>query len=496
MALTFKIFPSIGIARLGNSTTEYFVGPEIPGTVIVPDGGYRDSLQRVKRQAARFRIFAWDNRTGTFMGEITTSVADITWTVELANTKAAFNSFHGIGHTNGPLRNLAVPDRESLKIKPGPRTLSSSGTETLQSFDTGTFLGNTVPLGEMRIEAGGQLLVLGGYGSSGSPSNAPLTTFANNDGWHDDVSDGPVTAMVTMHGMKAVAATPAWVICPPTRFAHPIPHMISLYDDLLQVAVDKLGYSVAPPFSFTKDVYPILRNQMMMQWVSSKVPNSYYSALQAALSPTASDSQRDAVFQQLRPPSTLPTAPTSHDWPAIWSDYFADTKPGWVNQPFTATQYQIMQAWRDSPNNFINDWTGPPSPDSSRTPDGMTRAALENCSGAPFFPGIETSFMTRDQYLYAEPFRLDWTQGLVAGDLTRQNAVPWQADFLDCEFESPLSWWPSARPDDVITASSKNYVAWERGLKTGMDMVNFWSELGFIVQGPNNTFVESQRILP
>jgi len=62
MTWTFKIFPSIGIARLGNcpsdSPSDFYVGPEIPGSVIVPINGYKDSHGRVRRQAARFRILA------------------------------------------------------------------------------------------------------------------------------------------------------------------------------------------------------------------------------------------------------------------------------------------------------------------------------------------------------------------------------------------------------------------------------------------------------
>ena len=76
MDWTFKIFPSIGIARLGNcpddSSTGFYVGPEIPLSVIVPANGYKDAQGRVRRQAARFRIFGWED--GVFMGEITTAV--------------------------------------------------------------------------------------------------------------------------------------------------------------------------------------------------------------------------------------------------------------------------------------------------------------------------------------------------------------------------------------------------------------------------------------
>jgi hypothetical protein len=490
MAWTFKIYPTIGIARLGNcpdsSPSGFYVGPEIPGSVIVPTIGYKDAEGRVRRQAARFRIFGWED--GVFMGEITSASAQITWTVELANNKAAFNQFHGVGHTNTPLRNASVTDRSLLMITPGPRTIGPSSGAV---FDTGRFLGAPVPLGEIQSDSSGRLLVLGGFGSSGSPIGAPITTFANNDGWHDDVSDGPVNATVTM-GNKTYQASGAWVICPPTRFAPPVSHSITLYDTLLQAMVDRYAYQVPAIPSFTNDVYPILLSQILTQWVSSKLPNSFYASLRAVIPPPATLALRDAVFQQFRPPSTPSTQATPHLMPAIWTDFFEDlTHSGWINHPLTMTQYNVLQAWRDG--NFINDWVGPPSPATTITPDGMTRAALQNCSGGPFFPGIETSFQTRDQYPYVEPFRLDGTQ-LQAGDLTKQNAVPWQTDFNDCQFQAPLSWWPAARPDDVFTATSNNYVSWDRGVKSPVDMIKLWSGLGFLVQS-GNAIIEIDRTL-
>jgi hypothetical protein len=93
----------------------------------------------------------------------------------------------------------------------------------------------------------------------------------------------------------------------------------------------------------------------------------------------------------------------------------------WVNHALPPTQYNVMKNW--AAGNFVDDRVGPPSPDTSITPDGLTSAALENCSGGPFVPGIETSFFTRDVYPYVKPFRLDWTQ-LDAGDLSKQQAVP------------------------------------------------------------------------
>lgn len=499
MSWTFKIFPSIGVARIGNnrssSPPDFYVGPEIPGSVIVPTNGYKDSSGQVRRQAARFRIYGWEN--GLFMGEITSAVADITWTVELANTKAAFNRFEGIGHV-GTLRNASVTDRSSLMITPGPRTVD--GPNGSAYFDTGLFMGIPVPLGEMQTDANGRLLVLGGFGSSSSPTNAPLVQFANNDGWHDDVSDGPVTATVTMKGSKPVPASGAWVICPPPRFAPPIFHIITLYDALLQTAVDRLGFQVPATPSFTKDIYPILQRAIRYQWVTTKIGNQH-SPLLDVIPPPATADQRNLVFQALRDPAITPTVDTPHLMPAIWTDYFRDVfgirghgSPNtghWANHALTPTQYSAMKNW--AAGNFINDWVGPPAPVTTITPDGLTQAALENCSGGPFFPGIETSFFTRDVYPYLEPFRLDGSQ-LSAGDLSKQQAVPWQADFFDCVFQSPLSWWPAAHPDNVFTAGSNNYVTWDRGMNSFSDMVNFWSGLGFLVQS-GDSVVETERTL-
>ena len=81
---TIKIHPAIGIARVGNSPDEFFIGPEKPGVHPRPKGGYRDAQGRIKRQAARFRLFGYD-KNGKLVREITAKDATITWTVALAN---------------------------------------------------------------------------------------------------------------------------------------------------------------------------------------------------------------------------------------------------------------------------------------------------------------------------------------------------------------------------------------------------------------------------
>jgi hypothetical protein len=169
---------------------------------------------------------------------------------------------------------------------------------------------------------------------------------------------------------------------------------------------------------------------------------------------------------------------------AYWNDYFADIQSGhWVNEPVTYVQYNVLQQW--AAGNFTQDWPGAPSTDI--TPDGLTRAALQNCSGGPFFPGIETSYMTRDNYPYIEPFRLDQSiqqngSQMMAGDLTKQNAEPWQADFMDCDYEAPLSWWPVSRPEDTYLPGATAPTPWEGSISSHQQMVNQWNTLGFLRQ--------------
>src|SRR5262249_30330643 len=95
---TCKIHPGIGIARVGNSPEGCFIGPEVPIYTTVPPGGYKDPQGRVKRQAARFRIYGYDEH-GNNLGElpIDTHVdkeqkaspapgkAHVVWKVHLAN---------------------------------------------------------------------------------------------------------------------------------------------------------------------------------------------------------------------------------------------------------------------------------------------------------------------------------------------------------------------------------------------------------------------------
>lgn len=475
-----KIHPSIGVARVGNSTTDFFVGPERPGDSSAPPSGYRDAQARIKRQAARFRLFGY-SADGKVVRELTARDAEITWTVHLANQKAASRKFDG-PNPKAPWRNPHIKNRKSLIIDPGRRVLR--GPDQIAAFDTGVFRGTPVPLGEARTDEEGHLLVLGGFGHSDSPTNAPITTFENNDEWHDDVSDGPVTATVTLRGHRnPIQAARAWVIVGPPKFAPAFQSVTTLYDVLQQVAVDRLGLALPPKPSFTRDVFPILGRVMRMKWVS-KLAGSAHQSLAAAVFPPGVPAVRAAIFQRL----TNPNDGSGGDMPMVWSDNYAPPKV--ANQPLTKTQYQVMKMWADG--DFIDDWAGPPEVPEEITPEGLDRAALETCVGGPFYPGIEAGWMMRDTYRYSEPFRLSHN-GLVAGDVTKQMSLPWQADFDACQFEDPLAWWPAQRPDDVYFDVTSPQVAWTRGLVgSEKGMVKNWHKLGFVVE-QGDVYLETER---
>src|SRR5215813_8000652 len=144
-----RIHPGIGIARLGNSLKEFFIGPEAPGEVANAGRTFKDASGRVKRQAARFRIYAFD-AAGNAIDEVTLTDAKIEWQVHLANKKGAWFKFLGRFRSQKVLRNGAIqggpefqtnPDlRSELIIDPGARSIggASQGPVTL---DGGRFLG-------------------------------------------------------------------------------------------------------------------------------------------------------------------------------------------------------------------------------------------------------------------------------------------------------------------------------------------------------------------
>lgn len=516
---SLKIFPPIGIARVGNSLDQYFIGPERPLEVVIPSGGFRDASGLLKRQAARFRIFGFGD-DGKLIGELTSRDAEIVWSVHLVNKKAAVEWFHPKSQTNPPTRNGGVGDRAQLIFDPQQQQVfgdnpdfvdlkkSKANNKARELSINQLFLDKKVQfsLGTITTDDGGRLVVLGGYGESKSPLNSSLQAgnFANHDGWYDDVSDGRVSATVKLRDGTTLPALDAWVIVAPPKFAPGLHTPVTLYDTLLQSAIER---GLTPdPFSrpdfkpsFTRDIFPILNRAAGMRWVYNNdqpkfVPTGFHKSFNAM-----PPSDRREVFDRLSVPAPRAGDPGTGggNMPKMWSDAY----PEGPNGTLTRTQYKMMEMWKDG--NFVDDWSGPPKPASELTPDELTRAALEPCVGAAFFPGIEASWKLRDNFEFVEPFRLR-SSSLSPGDVTSQMSLPWQSDFLDCAVESghfgdDLVWWPAQRPITVLgPTTGDRYNRWARTNSGEMQveqMIGDWYKLGFVLEAPSGRFEETDRLL-
>lgn len=518
-----KIHPGVGIARVGNSPDQFFIGPEAPidpREIAAPDGGFKDADGRIKRQAARFRIYAYD-KNGNNLGELPIGsaadhkagqTADVEWKVHLKNKKGAWYKFHTRFQEPHAVRNADVPvpagkqpdAREILVVDPGARCIDGHGHPVAQPgipkslhFDTGQFRGTSVPLGELQIDRHGRLLVLGGHGMSGStkdnnPIGSDPTRFdywADNDCWYDDVSDGPVTASITLPNGKKIAVDKpkdaAWVIVGPPKYAPGVYPFVSLYDVMREVAVDQKWMRDDADVTYYRDIYPLLARVADLAWVNHEAqrghgydkrgnfraasdgarppaapsphgnPGSMATMLasRALAAPDGDASNRARIFGRIRNPlldETRAADQANGKFMPLLSGDDGDRTEGEPRTWLTVLplQYTKFEQWKDGKFTTGQKAVYPPL-DSIADPDRQTealqRAALEPCIGGAFYPGIEASWSVRTKELYAAAFRID-SKAHGAGDITKLMCVPWQADYYDCKD----TWWPAARPDDVI----------------------------------------------
>lgn len=509
------IYPAIGVARVGNSAEEFFIGPEVTTPEKRPAGFYKDSTGALKRQAARFRIYGLDAQ-GRVVQELDATNATITWRVQVANKKAAWYEFDvamDIPQAQPvPLRNANVTDRSDLVIAPSEREISGidvSGEN--YRFDDGSFIGRQVYLGELRTDDRGRLLVLGGHGVSDSAySNNPPTTFANNEGWYDDIADGPVDATVIYQNVS-LPVEGAWVASAPPNYAPDIISVQTMYD----VISDALsGLYIAPKSqpSFADDIYPLFEQFSMNQWVNQGFYVAYgyaqpydfsnpeflrrLSTITTDPDGTVTDDYREyrrQIFNYFRKPNPDQINPQA--WPWMYGDNMnvpATTANAYFS--VTSTIYGYLEQWVSG--QFTQDW--PPAQPAPRTieeiadpadqAEMLTKAALWFCLGGPFHPGCEMTWPMRLPGMYTAPFRIrrrsadnpEPTWGPVLspdlfqdqnyfttpldvfwngpGDITRWMACPWQTDTASCRsgYESKFdpyvpTFWPAHVPNTVLT---------------------------------------------
>lgn len=518
----YKIHPSIGIARIGNSQTDYYIGPEIPGDQPVLNGNFRDSDGRIKRQAVRFRIFKYNDDDTPFLvngvhEEINFDNAEIIWKVELGNKKALWKNSPNFGAVS--LRNSDIADpveRENkLAIKTGLQSISGlnqtnvelNGSITFNDTVTSTDVTSIVTLGHLKTDEKGRLVVLGGFGKSISPVNASLTYFYSTDKWYDDISDGPISATIILNGnyqnpieVGGSQNGGAWVVVAPPSFAPEIECLVTLYDTLRQVAIEKFpGHprteNVPANPSFKRDILPILRRAEKYKWVQDYANvNLRHQPVRDVINNPTVQAYRDTVVNVLRNPNDAGDTATPPIMPKLFGYYNMYQPKGTSLAKF---QYEIMQKFK---SNAFTDDRNTPDPQATMTAEGLDRAGLETAVGAAFYPGIEVGWFVLDRIkfheqlqpnyqpdyfpydIYEEPFRFSHNK-LTAGDITKQMALPWQADFYACADY----WWPSHRPNYVFPENdSNNNQLWAREISSNRDMVAQWQCLGFIVKSQVN----------
>lgn len=511
------IYPSIGVARVGNSLTDWYLGPEVPDPLPLPAGSYRDSTGALKREAARFRIYGL-NAAGMIVRELTSANANITWTVQLANKKAAWYGFQLAldipeasvsGSTPTTLRNPMVTDRAALAITPSARSISGV-SQPEKRFDDGTFMRIPVYLGSVLTDDAGRLLMLGGHGVSASYTDAIAVTFANNDTWYDDVADGPVTAQVNLAG-EALSVEPAWVVVAPPNYGPCRKSVRTLWDLMRDLAVQNGWVNKPARPSFTNDILPIFQRMAGLQWVNEGFAAGFgwkglFDLTPVMIARLASADPSDAewrkvIANQFRSYS-LDSDDTVDSWaPVPWPWVYGDA----MNQPpalsprqhSSLSTLQLSQLGQWAAGQFDTDYD-PDRPIPRRIEDVpvaeqgnmLTKAALDFCLADAFHPGCEMTWPVRQIALYRAPFRFahapaGWVEpdyGItltyaiasapngclgpqVPGGISRWMAVPWQCDTASCrsgynKAYDPYvpTFWPARVPNQVLTRQDYDMV--------------------------------------
>ncbi len=439
-----------------------------------------------------------------------------------------------------------------------------------------------VPLGEVQTDEKGRLWVLGGQGHSDTVM--PLNEigflnvgnyYANNDYWYDDSSDGPVKASVVLKDGTSFEAESAWVLVVPPKYPVAARCLTTLYEIAEETwekkNAKKGGAKTDKQPSFTKDIYPIFDRLQQYHWLNAAAfrghgpgPGQAGDFLDPQGQPLETlhlkgarfSARKKEIFARLRPPDLLgePTSKTtdtkeSLKWasyqympqmsgdggePVIPQDISAESPTGsvmygsfyvtWLT--LTAKQYNNFKMWAD--DQFIDDWTGSAPKVKpiweyhvSEQPAMIDKGALDPCIGGAFYPGIEITYISTYPDTWSDLCRLN-QKNFEPGDITRWMALPWQADFSECN----TNWWPAARPDNVVPeaeyaqilatynealegsleAALANRPLWVRGIPTvspALDnaMIHAWKDFGFIVpkvyprEGPGaqKVYIETDR---
>jgi len=514
----YGIYPAIGIARLGDhpldlgNANTYNLGPERPAWNAWPAASYDlkadvAGVKRIKKQGCRFAIVRRKTIGATVTEELLDldhpDVVRITWTVKVANAKAAGPrileapppaSEPWLGYRNWQRR----PDwdaRMALVLDPGSKSLHGrnqrvelarpDGAVMPAAFRVANNAQGIRSLGTAASDAKGNLIMFGGEGRSVSdaPGTPPPSTTFNNDDWFDDVYDGWVQAEVELKSGTVIRSSQiasAWVLSAPPDYAPFNPNLVSLWDVLRDIAVRELGYdtSLFAAGKFDTSYRPYFDDEIKPLLIATYCVRQTSSLARAGHANFASytwDNLTKAaeVLSRLRKPTLLTQlAGAGSNMPMLDAGDAGDVT-------LTPTQYWMIYQWAQGK---CLPGSRPGEPISMQ----RTRAALQQAIGAAFYPGIEVTRTIRNKTWFSSSprfeFRFDPNK-IVPGDVSKEMALPWQTDFAACSSE----WWPTIRPGNVKRGAA--FAEWLDGINSNQDMVDKWARLGWV----DSSLVEVER---
>lgn len=481
----FRVHPTINFARFGTSD-EFYLSPEtsagLPGEGTATAGGLpikagtqgepitsrdlRDADGKLNKQAARFRLFAYEldgpasypGGDGVEISIGTTlpdgrTVVDLTWTVHLANKKAAAYivvnnaGIEAYADRRVPQRrnpeehgDIDAPSRlEKLMIDPGPRAISA------RSGASANFDGVTVPsaaddqggirtypdypvrfpadvndelfeptgpldsLGEIRTDDQGRLLVLpsvgnavGQYDEYGVPIQ--LTGDLNNVGWYDAAADGPVSVVLSFDDGSTEVAFGAWVVCGDPAYAPQIRNVVSVWDDVYDTWVRDLGlqpelfdgehYNPQYQPSFRRDIKPVFIASALQRWTANLPPMALRA--HAAVDAIGEDDDPNRTIMAGLNFIRNPNADQTNIGLPLMPMSLGDAGTSFLT--VTKTQYFMLEQW--SHGHFDKGDPRPLGPGEQ-----LDMASLANCLGGRYVPGIEVSYTVRCPEIYIDDWR-------------------------------------------------------------------------------------------
>lgn len=312
----FRIYPSIGITRMGNGPAEkdqVIFSPEVPwANLYETDNDFLTKNGQLKKQAQRFYIYACDDH-GNPTHRIYEDEFDIEWSVEVANKKPFWYDFNNsldlsmLAHNqnlsptfvteklapgvSAKRRNPNVldqslrtahgydyrkelvnhPDKESVNADDTRRVFhgefpSKRGGQYSQIARSLNTSSKQVDLGTIEYDEG-TLIFYPADGISASLNPSDLNTdFADNSNWYDDISDGRVTARICNKNTGEVyeltdKESSAWVASAPPDYAPQIQPISTMFDLVTGAADEDFQNELAL-------VFPMMYRLYRMQWVN------------------------------------------------------------------------------------------------------------------------------------------------------------------------------------------------------------------------------------